>query len=77
MGNQFPLPKGAQPPFSAHICWGKIAGWITMPFGKELDLGPSDIVSDGDPKQGSRAPTFSAHVYYGQTAGWIKMALGM
>jgi len=48
-----------------------------MPFGKELDLGPSDIVSDGDPKQGSRAPTFSAHVYYGQTAGWIKMALGM
>jgi len=52
-----------------------------MPHGREVGLGPSDIVLDGDPappppKRG-RAPQFSAHVYCGQTAGWIKMALGM
>jgi len=44
-----------------------------MPLGREVDLGPSDIVLDGDPapppKKGGRAPKFSAHVYFGQTAG--------
>ena len=52
-----------------------------MALGREVGLGPSDVVLDGDPapspQKGGRAPQFSAHVYCGQTAGWIKMALGM
>ena len=38
-----------------------------MPLGREVGLGPSDIVLHGDqahPSQnGDRAPQFSAHVY--------------
>jgi len=26
-----------------------MAGWINMPLGMELDLGPGDFVLDGDP----------------------------
>ena len=26
-------PKGAQPPFPAHVCCGQTAGWIKMPLG--------------------------------------------
>ena len=38
-----PLPKGAQrPQFSAHICCGQMAGWIKMPLGMEVGLGPGD-----------------------------------
>jgi len=53
-----------------------------MQLGREVGLGPSDIVLDGDPashlqKKGAESPQFSAHVYCGQTAGWIKMAHGM
>ena len=47
-----------------------------MPLGREVGLGPSDIVLDGK-GQSARAPTFSAHIYCVQTAGWIKMPLGM
>jgi len=48
-----------------------------MPLGTEVDLGPSDIVLDGDlaPPKG-HSSQFSAHVCCGQTAGWIKMPLG-
>ena len=59
-----------------------MAAQINMPFGMEVDLGPDDIVSDGDlvppPQKGGRAPlpNFLTNVYCGQTAGWIKMALG-
>jgi len=76
-------PKGHSPQFSAHIRCGQMAGWIKMPFGKEVGLGASDIVLAGvwGPRFHSRkrrkALQFSAHVYCGQTAGWIKMALGM
>jgi len=51
-----------------------MAGWIKMPLGTEVGLGPGDFVLDGDP---APPPQFSAHVYCGQTAGQIKMALGM
>jgi len=58
------------------------AGWIKMPVGTEVNLGPGQIVLDGDaaapflpPKR--VAPTILAHVYCGQTLGWIKMKLGM
>jgi len=55
-----------------------------MPLGAELDLGPGDILSDGDPADPSpqkrahcpAAPHFSAYVYCGQTAEWTKMPIG-
>ena len=43
-----PSPKGHSPPFSAHICCGQ-AGWIKLPLGIEVCLGPGHIVLDGDP----------------------------
>jgi len=39
-----PSPKGHRPPFSAHICCDQMAGWIKTPVGREVGLGPSDIV---------------------------------
>ena len=59
-----------------------MVGWIKMPLGMEVGLGPGDFVLDGDPaplpKNGVEPPPqFSAHVYCGQTAGWIKIPLGM
>ena len=46
----------------------------------EVDLGPGDIVLDGDPaapspqRKGHSRPQFSAHVYCGQTAGRLKVS---
>jgi len=56
-----PLPKRgrAAPHFSAHVYCGQTAGWIKMPLGMEVALGPGDIVLDGDPaprKGGTAAP---------------------
>jgi len=31
------------------VVGGQTAGWIKMPLGREVDLGPGDIVLDGDP----------------------------
>ena len=46
----------------------------------EVDLGPGDIVFDGDPVTTEKGHThlhpILAHVNCGQTAGWIKMPLG-
>jgi len=66
MGTQLPFPKGAELPpqkkFSAHICSGQMAGWIKMPHGREVALGPSDNVLDEDPaplpKKGAEPPIF-------------------
>ena len=76
-----PAKKGGRPQFSANVYCGQTAGWIKMPLGMEVGLGPGDIVLDGDPapppKKVHSPPTqFSAHVYRGQTARWIKMPLG-
>ena len=41
-------PKGAQPPqYSAKVHCGQTAGWIKMPLGMEVNLGPGDVVLDG------------------------------
>jgi len=52
-----------------------VVGWIKMPLGTEVGLGPGDIVLDGDPAphgQGhSSPPQFSAHVYCGQTVAHL------
>jgi len=76
-----PSPKRgtAAPTFRPMYC-GQTAGWIKMPLGTEVDLGPDHIELDGDPassppKKGT-VPQFSAHICCGQTAGWIKMPLG-
>jgi len=72
-----PPPKGQSPQFSAHICCGEMAGWIKMPLGMEVGLGPGDFMLDVDyaPQNGGgAAPTFGS---CGQTAAWIKLALGM
>jgi len=50
-----------------------------MPLGRQVGLGPGDIVLDEDPAPPApkgHSPQFSAHVCFGQTAGWINMSLG-
>ena len=50
------------PQFSAHMCCGQMAVWIKMPLGREIGLGPSDIVVDGHlaplSKRGRALPIF-------------------
>jgi len=43
------------PHFSAHVYYGQTAGWIRIPLGKEVGLGPRDVVLDGDPSPSKRA----------------------
>ena len=63
-GPSSPSPKGPQPfpQFSAHICCGQMAGWIKMPLGVEVGLGPGDFVLDWEPtsrpQKGGAAPYF-------------------
>ena len=77
MGTQQLPQKGTAPNFWPMFVVAK-SGWIKMPHGMEVGLGPGDFMSHGDPappKKGT-VPLFSAHVYCGQTAAWIKMPLG-
>ena len=40
-----PTPKRDQSPqFVAHVCCGQTAGWIKMPLGTKVGLGPGHIV---------------------------------
>jgi len=73
--------RGQSPQFSVHFCCGQTAGWIKVPLGTEVGLGPDDIALDGDPappppKKG-HSPQFSASVRCGQMAGWTKMPHGV
>jgi len=43
-----PVPNGHGPQFSAHVYCGQTAGWMKMPLGTEVDLGPGRIVLDRD-----------------------------
>jgi len=59
------------------------AGWIKMPLGTEVGLGPGHIILDGDwapnslpPKGQSPLPIFGQCLLW-QNGGWIKMPLGM
>ena len=45
MGTELPQ-KGADPQFLAHVYCGQTAGWIEMPLGTEVNLGPGDVVVD-------------------------------
>jgi len=56
------------------VYYGQTVGWIKMPLGTELGLGPDHTVLDGDPApppERSTHPYFSAHVYCGQTAAHL------
>jgi len=54
---------------------GQTIGWIKMPLGMEVGLGPGNIVLDGDiaapMERGTVAPHFLADVYYGQTVAHL------
>jgi len=39
------------------MCCGQMAGWIEMPLGMEVSLGPGHIVLDGDPGPPKRGYT--------------------
>jgi len=54
-----------------------MAGWIKMPLGMKVGLGPGDFVLDDDPAPPPQKspPKFLANVYCGQMAGWIKLAM--
>jgi len=73
------IPKGhSSPPLFAHVYCCQTAGWIKMPLGMKVGLGPGDIVLDGNPTsspQKEHNSQFLALVCCGQTAGWIKMPL--
>jgi len=45
--------KGHSPPFSSHVCCGQMAGWIKMPLGTKVGLGPGHIVL---PPRGAQPP---------------------
>jgi len=62
-GPSSPPPKGhSAPQFLAHICCGQVAGWIKLQLGREVGLGPSDIVLDRA-QPPSPEPQFFVHVY--------------
>jgi len=65
--------QGAQPQFSAHVCCGQTPGWIKMPLGTKVGLGPGHIVLHGTqlPLKRGTAAQFSAHVYCGQTVAHL------
>jgi len=49
-----------------------MAGWIKMPLGVEVGLGPDDIVLDGDPappNKGHSTPLFGACLFWPN--GWM------
>jgi len=54
---------------------GQMVGWINVPLGTEVGLGPGHIVLDGDPaphvKWHRTPPHFSAHVYCDQTVAHL------
>jgi len=71
-----PLRKRySSPHFSALVYCGQTAGWIKMPLGTKLVIGPVHTVLDGDPaypRRGAQQRThFSIHVYCGQTVAHL------
>jgi len=62
MGVAAPPKSGTSPSFRLVYC-GQAAGWMKVPLGTEVDLGPGHIVLDGDPatappwQKGHSSPT--------------------
>jgi len=60
-GTQLPSQKGhSRPIFGPCLLWPN--GWMDFPLSTEVDIGPGDIVLDGDPappkKGGAQQPQF-------------------
>jgi len=53
-----PPQKGHSPQFSAHVCCGQTVGWIKMPLGTKVGLGPGRIVLHGE---GTQLPSQKGH----------------
>jgi len=73
-GPSSPSTKGAQPPISANVRCGQMAGWTKMPLSMEVGLGPGDFVFDGDPapprKKDSPHPIFGPCLLLLMTVVW-------
>jgi len=81
-----PPEKGTQHPTFWPMYCGQTAGWIKIPLGTEVGLGPGHIVLDGDPasppqkKKGyctALHPQILGQCLLWPMAGWIKMPLDM
>jgi len=69
-------PKREEPPNFRFI--SVVAKWLDGSRCHLVDLGPGDIVLDGNPAPPSskgHSPTFLANVSCGQTAGWLRCHL--
>jgi len=54
-----PEKKGTAPTqLLANVYCGQMAGWIKMPLGTEVNLGPGDVVLDGVATKRDTAPSF-------------------
>jgi len=49
LGTQLPKKGHSSPQFSAHVYYGQTAGWIKIPLGTEVGLGPGHVVLYGEP----------------------------
>jgi len=69
------MPQKGQ--FSADVRCGQTAGWIKMPLGMEIGLGPGECVRwrcSSTQKGGTPAsPGIFGPCYCDQMAGWMKM----
>jgi len=77
-GDPAAAQKGHSPPqFSAHVYCVQIAGWIKMPLGTEVGLGPGDIVFDGDPTtpKGTHPPIFGPFLLW-PSWGMVEVGTG-
>ena len=58
--------------FSANVCCGQTAGRNKMPLGREVGLGPGEIVLNGNPApplKGAQPPLFDLSVLWSK--GWM------
>jgi len=68
-GPSSPPLKGHSPQFSANVLCGQTAGWIKMPLGMEVGLGPDDFVLNADPVC-SRKKGTAPHPIFGPCLLW-------
>jgi len=61
---------GAPPQFSAHVYCGQTTGWIKMPLGMEVGLGPGDFVFDGPKPCSSPEKGHNPHPIFGPCLLW-------
>jgi len=77
---QPPTESGtAAPHFSAHIYCGQTAGWIRMPLGTEVGLGPGYIVLYGDTAvpHGKEHSSLSTFAVYGRRQACVRKPRSM